>query len=138
MPRRPGAGGGAASGRLARARALATAYPAAKAASTTTRQARGDVTARLDHKLSVASLPPIGMPRPSLEISVRDPGFTPSVRDVPALIDLLADDDLVADAERAIARVGPSATDALRRRFEAAAPPLRARVLRAIGRLEGD
>jgi 23S rRNA G2445 N2-methylase RlmL len=60
------------------------------------------------------------------------------VRDVGALALLLADDDLVKDAERAIARAGPAALDTLRERFAAAGPPLRARVLRAIGRFADD
>src|SRR5271165_4096012 len=78
------------------------------------------------------------MARPPLERVVRDPGFTPSVRDVEGLVDLLANDDLSKHAERAIGRVGGAALDILRGRFASAAPPLRGRVLRAIGRLADD
>jgi precorrin-6B methylase 2 len=69
---------------------------------------------------------------------VRDPGFTPRVRDLDALIDLLADDDAEKHAERAIVRLGAVALDGLRARFEASRPPLRARVLRVLGRLASE
>jgi 23S rRNA G2445 N2-methylase RlmL len=78
------------------------------------------------------------MARPPLERAVLDPGFTPSVRDVEALVALLADDDLVKHAERAIGRVGVAALDILRQGFSSTKAPVRARVLRAIGRLAGD
>ncbi len=55
-----------------------------------------------------------------------------------ALVALLGNDDLVKHAERAIGRVGVAGLDVLRERFAAAAGPLRARVLRAIGRLAED
>jgi 23S rRNA G2445 N2-methylase RlmL len=77
-------------------------------------------------------------PRPQLERAVRDPGFTPSVRDVGALVELLADDELVGHVERAIHRAGVAAVRILRERFDQAGPPLRARVLRAIGRFSDD
>ncbi len=77
-------------------------------------------------------------PRPPLERAVRDPGFTPSVRDVSALVDLLGDEDLAKDAERAIARVGAAAMPVLRERFASATGPLRARALRVIGRFAED
>ncbi len=70
--------------------------------------------------------------------AVLDPGFTPRARDLDALVDLLADDALVKAAERAIGRLGESALEGLRGRFEASTPPLRARVLRAIGRFPED
>jgi 23S rRNA G2445 N2-methylase RlmL len=73
-----------------------------------------------------------------LEQAVRDPGFTPALRDVAALVDLLNDEDLAKGAERAIARVGPAALETLRTRFEGARPPLRGRVMRVIGRLAAD
>ncbi len=66
---------------------------------------------------------------------MRDPGFTPSLRELDALVDLLADDDAGKDAERAVARIGPAALSKLEARLAAAAPALRARVVRAIGRL---
>jgi 23S rRNA G2445 N2-methylase RlmL len=78
------------------------------------------------------------MPRPPLDHSVRDPGFTPRLRDVDALVDLLLDDDLVKHAARAIDRAGVAALGVLRARFEGADPPLRARVLRVIGRFGDD
>jgi 23S rRNA G2445 N2-methylase RlmL len=53
-------------------------------------------------------------------------------------VDLLVDDDLAKDAERAIRRTGLAALETLRERFEQAKPPLRARILRAIGRLPND
>jgi 23S rRNA G2445 N2-methylase RlmL len=87
----------------------------------------------------VASRPPDRVPsRPSLAQRVRDPGFTPSVRDVDGLVSLLAEDDLVKPVERAIGRLGVTALDKLRARFVDALPPLRARVVRAIGRLAQD
>jgi 23S rRNA G2445 N2-methylase RlmL len=75
------------------------------------------------------------MARPSLERAVRDAGFTPSVRDIGALVDLLANDDLTKYAERAIARANVTALETLCLRFHPASPPLRARILRVIGRL---
>lgn len=80
-------------------------------------------------------------PRPGragLPQAVLDPGFTPSARDLDALVDLLADDVLVKPAERAIARLGQGTVERLARRFEGSRPPLRARVLRAIGRFPAD
>ena len=76
--------------------------------------------------------------RTALLQAIRDPGFTPRVRDLDALVDLLADDDLEKHADRAIGRLGPGALDRLRERFEQARPPLRARVLHAIGRQVDD
>jgi 23S rRNA G2445 N2-methylase RlmL len=66
---------------------------------------------------------------------MRDPGFTPGVRDIAALVDFLADDDLTKFAERALGRGNAAALDTLQARFEHATPPLRPRILRAIGRL---
>jgi 23S rRNA G2445 N2-methylase RlmL len=72
--------------------------------------------------------------RPLAELA-RDAGFTPSVRDLAELVDLLADDELQKDIERAIVRAGAGGFETLRSRFETAAPPLRGRILRVIGRL---
>jgi len=83
----------------------------------------------------VPAAPPPRRPLPPLEQRVRDPGFTPSVRDLPQLVDLLADDALEKHAERAIARVGAPAVEALTARLDGAAPPLRARLVRALGRV---
>jgi 23S rRNA G2445 N2-methylase RlmL len=66
---------------------------------------------------------------------VRDPGFTPSVRDVEALVDLLADDAFAKAAERAIGRVGAAALPVLRARLDRARAPSRARIARAVGRV---
>jgi len=66
---------------------------------------------------------------------VRDPGFTPRLRDVGAIVDLLVDDELATAAERAIARVGPVALPVLRARLDGARGPSRARIVRAVGRL---
>jgi 23S rRNA G2445 N2-methylase RlmL len=66
--------------------------------------------------------------------SLRDTGFTPSVRDVGALVELLSDDELANYAERAIARAQPAALEILRTCFQDADPPLRSRILRTIGR----
>jgi len=66
---------------------------------------------------------------------VRDPGFTPSVRDVPALVALLGDgdEDQARAAERALVRIGtplfPLARDAAAHASEVA----RARLVRAVG-----
>jgi 23S rRNA G2445 N2-methylase RlmL len=76
--------------------------------------------------------------RPVLSERVRDPGFTPAKRDVDALVDLLVDDDVAKAVERAIFRVGASAFATLHTRLEEARPPLRARIVRAIGRLKDD
>jgi 23S rRNA G2445 N2-methylase RlmL len=78
------------------------------------------------------------MPRPPLEQAVRDPGFTPSLRDVGGLVDLLLDDDLVKHVERAVARMGAPAVAVLRARYEVGAPALRARIVRAMARLGAD
>ena len=73
------------------------------------------------------------MPRLALEHALRDPGFTPSLRDVGAIVELLADDALTKFAERAILRAGAPALQILCERFQSASPPLRPRLLRAIG-----
>jgi predicted nicotinamide N-methyase len=69
---------------------------------------------------------------------IRDPGYTPSVRDVGALVELLADDDLAKHSERAIVRAGAAAIATLRERLVGAVSPLRGRIVRAIGRLADD
>ena len=77
-------------------------------------------------------------PRPPpqpLAARVADPGFTPSTRDLDALIDLFADDELAAPVERAIARVGSAAIARLESRLEDAKPPIRARIVRAVARV---
>jgi len=73
-----------------------------------------------------------------LHQAVRDPGFTPSVRDLGALVAMLADEDVGKDAERALARLGNAAVEGLVARMGEAPPPLRAKIARALGRLAGD
>jgi 23S rRNA G2445 N2-methylase RlmL len=66
---------------------------------------------------------------------VADAGYTPSVRDLGALVELLADEDLAKDVERAIGRIGAPALEPLRLRLSEAKPPVRGRIVNAIGRL---
>ncbi len=75
--------------------------------------------------------------RPELSLAVADPGFTPGRGDLPAVIDLLAaaDEDQAELAERALLRAGTAAGGALRARLPDAAAPLRARLVRVLGRL---
>ncbi|HEY8040056.1 MAG TPA: HEAT repeat domain-containing protein [Polyangiaceae bacterium] len=81
---------------------------------------------------------PPARPRPPLDQAIRDPGFTPRARDLDGLVDLLAEDVQTRHAERALTRLGGAAFDGLRTRFQGAGPPLRARVLRVIGRLTDE
>lgn len=74
-------------------------------------------------------------PQATLRERLRDPGFTPRVREVDTLVDLLAEDEVAKVAARAIGRVGAPALDALRARFEASVPPLRGHIVKAIGAL---
>ncbi len=81
----------------------------------------------------------------SLVEALRSPSFTPAVKEVPALFDLLGrqeanQDDALRDVERALLRVGPPALSAAMTLAETARPPLRARLCRLVGRgdLEGD
>jgi 23S rRNA G2445 N2-methylase RlmL len=87
----------------------------------------------------VASLPPGRVSRrQGLAERVRDPGFTPSIRDLDSLVELLAEDALVKAVERAIARLGVAAIDKLCARFADVRPLLRARIVRALARLAHD
>jgi 23S rRNA G2445 N2-methylase RlmL len=72
--------------------------------------------------------------RPILAERVRDPGFTPSLRDIDPLVDLLTDDDVGRYAERAIGRLDPLAIGRLGARLRDAPPRLRAKIVKAIGR----
>lgn len=74
-------------------------------------------------------------PPPATLERLRDPGFTPRLRELEALVDLLADDEHGKAALRAIGRLGPAALEPLRARLDAARPPLRAHIVKAIGRL---
>jgi 23S rRNA G2445 N2-methylase RlmL len=78
------------------------------------------------------------LPRRPLLEALRDPGFTPRAYDLDALVDLLLDDSVEKHAERAIVRLGAGAVEGLLARLHAAAPSLRARVVRVLGRLESD
>jgi 23S rRNA G2445 N2-methylase RlmL len=77
-------------------------------------------------------------PSATLLERLKDPGFTPRLREVDGLVELFADDDLVKAATRAIARVGPAALAPLRARLEGAVPPLRAHIVHAIGRFAAE
>lgn len=68
-----------------------------------------------------------------LPTAIRAPGFTPSAREVDAVVELLADKALAKAAERALGRAGAPAMKALLARADAPAP-LRGRVVRALGR----
>jgi 23S rRNA G2445 N2-methylase RlmL len=76
--------------------------------------------------------------RGEIELLVRDPGFTPGVREVDVLVEMLTDETLGKPAERAIARVGAAALRTLRLRLDTASAPLRADLVRAIGRLVNE
>lgn len=72
-----------------------------------------------------------------LRSAAHDRSFIPSRDDLPALIELLADDDDADAVERAIARAGSEAARAVIERFSAARPPLRGRMIKVIGRVGG-
>ncbi len=77
-------------------------------------------------------------PLPSLIERIKDPGFTPRLREVDGLVDLLVDEGLSKAAARAIGRLGGAALPPLSARLGASRPPLRAHIVRAIGRLAPD
>src|ERR1700685_4504383 len=70
---------------------------------------------------------------------VREAGFTPSVRDVPAIIPLLGarDEEVVRDAERALVRVGPAVVPIVREEARRASAEVRARLVRVVGAFLG-
>jgi 23S rRNA G2445 N2-methylase RlmL len=70
---------------------------------------------------------------------VREPGFTPSVRDVPAIVALLEtrDEVLIRDAEKALVRVGPTLVPIVREEAMRVAPAVRARLVRVVGAFVG-
>lgn len=76
--------------------------------------------------------------RDKLKEMLRDPGFTPAVRELDAVADLLVDDDVGKHAERAMARAGTAGAEKLRARLESAKPPLRGRIVRAMARFAGQ
>ena len=65
---------------------------------------------------------------------LRDPGFTPKLREVDGLVDLLGEPEHAKAALRAIGRVGTAALGPLGTRLAAAGPGLRPHVVNAIGR----
>ncbi|HEY0133937.1 MAG TPA: HEAT repeat domain-containing protein, partial [Nannocystis sp.] len=75
--------------------------------------------------------------RPELATAIADPGFTPGRADLQGVIDLLADadEDAAERAERALLRAGSAAGPALQARLSASVAPLRARIVRVLGRL---
>ena len=74
---------------------------------------------------------------PSLPAQLADPGFTPGKAALPAVLALLASDDeaLAERAEQALLRAGAPAGPLLRELLAGATAPLRARVVRVLGRL---
>lgn len=75
------------------------------------------------------------LPRADLAERVRDEGFTPSARDVGALLDMLGDEATSKMVERAIARVGAPPYSEVKRRLEGAGARLRPILIRLVGRL---
>jgi 23S rRNA G2445 N2-methylase RlmL len=77
-------------------------------------------------------------PRADLAARVLEAGFTPSVRDVDALLDMRGDEALFKPVERAIARVGRPALARVAARLEAletSEKALRPLLIRVVGRL---
>lgn len=82
------------------------------------------------------------MPRPrrdskTLLTDLREASFTPAVRDVAGLLDLLqdADDSLQKSIERSIARVGRPAAAAILERLPASRRPVRGHLIKILGRI---
>lgn len=77
----------------------------------------------------------VSHPPEALALAVADPGFTPGKHDLAAVIDLLGADETVAEhAERALLRASGAGL-ALQRRLTGSVAPLRARIVKVIGRL---
>ena len=75
-------------------------------------------------------------PRVDLRKRLADPGFTPSIRDAEALAEMLAEDDDTAElASRALVRIGAPLVPKAIALAEKAAPRVKARLVRVIGRL---
>ena len=70
----------------------------------------------------------------TLRECVRDPGYTPAVRDVAALLELLVDDDDTTAILRALERITEAATTAAIKRFDSATGSHRARLCELVGR----
>jgi predicted RNA methylase len=73
-----------------------------------------------------------------IDEAIRDPGFTPSVRDLGALVERLGRQESSRDAERAIARIGPAAVPGLLERFGAAGGADKASMVRTLGRFVSE
>src|SRR4051812_28664007 len=68
--------------------------------------------------------------------AIADPGFTPRIGDVEALLSWIAvGDEHAEDAERALLRLGIAAGQAAAARAEAAEPAARARLTKLVGRI---
>ena len=96
-----------------------------------TREARGSVT--VPRRMAARKV------RRDVTGRVREPGFTPGVRDVPAIVLLLGtrDEELARDAERALVRVGPTVVPIVRAEAQSASAEVRARLVRVVGALLG-
>ncbi|MEO7092115.1 MAG: HEAT repeat domain-containing protein, partial [Polyangiales bacterium] len=72
-----------------------------------------------------------------LGAAIRDPSFIPRAGDAAALVLLLVDEDekRALAAEKGLARLGDAGAVEVLRAFPASTPPLRALLLRVIGRL---
>jgi predicted RNA methylase len=69
-----------------------------------------------------------------LRAAARDPSFVPAKGELPALVELLANDDDAEAVERALGRAGAEAAKVAMARFDDARPPLRGRLVRAVAR----
>ena len=76
--------------------------------------------------------------RLSIHEAIQDPGFTPSVRDLGALVEMLGREESAGAAERAILRIGPAAATELLQRFEQASDEAKARMVRTLGRFVAE
>lgn len=76
----------------------------------------------------------------SIDDALASPSFTPRRKDLPALLGRLAadDEDLHERVSRAVARLGAGVTGEVLDRVAAAAPPVRARLVRLAGRLAAE
>jgi len=70
-----------------------------------------------------------------LRRALRQPSFPPGRRDLPALFELLGEEEVAEDVERALLRVGAEAFAQAEARLSTATAPLRGRLARVSGRL---
>lgn len=73
--------------------------------------------------------------RDALISAIDDPGYTPSSRELPGLLALLADEDASRGAMRALLRVPAAAVDAALAAFDGSTGAMRARIGELVGRL---